>query len=105
MGDMEAGPEVQDDIILIKADGLPTYNFAHIVDDAEMHVTHVCRGVEYLSSTPNYLALYEAFGLEVPKLISLPHILGPTGGKSSESATVQSLLLNTVLMASCPKLC
>lgn len=81
MGDMEAGPEVQDDIILIKADGLPTYNFAHIVDDAEMHVTHVCRGVEYLSSTPNYLALYEAFGLEVPKLISLPHILGPTGGK------------------------
>ncbi len=81
MGDMEAGPEVQDDIILIKADGLPTYNFAHIVDDAEMHVTHVCRGVEYLSSTPNYLALYEAFGLKVPKLISLPHILGPTGGK------------------------
>ncbi len=81
MGDMEAEPEVQDDIILIKADGLPTYNFAHIVDDAEMHVTHVCRGVEYLSSTPNYLALYEAFGLKVPKLISLPHILGPTGGK------------------------
>jgi len=81
MGDMEAGPEVQDDIILIKADGLPTYNFAHIVDDATMGVTHICRGVEYLSSTPNYLALYEALGLEVPKLISLPHILGPTGGK------------------------
>ncbi len=81
MGDMEAGPEVQDDIILLKADGLPTYNFAHIVDDAEMGVTHVMRGVEYLSSTPNYLALYEAFGLEVPKLVSLPHILAPTGGK------------------------
>ncbi len=81
MGDMEAGPEVQDDIILIKADGLPTYNFAHIVDDATMGVTHICRGVEYLSSTPNYLAIYEALGLEVPKLISLPHILGPTGGK------------------------
>lgn len=81
MGDMEAGPEVQDDIILIKADGLPTYNFAHIVDDATMGVTHICRGVEYLSSTPNYLALYEALGLEAPKLISLPHILGPTGGK------------------------
>lgn len=81
MGDMEAGPEVQDDIILIKADGLPTYNFAHIVDDAEMGITHVCRGVEYLSSTPNYLALYEALNLPVPKLISLPHILAPTGGK------------------------
>ena len=81
MGDLEAGPEVQDDIILIKADGMPTYNFAHIVDDAEMGVTHVMRGVEYLSSTPNYLALYEALGLEVPKLVSLPHILAPTGNK------------------------
>ena len=81
MGDLEAGPEVQDDIILIKADGLPTYNFAHIVDDAEMGVNYVMRGVEYVSSTPNYLALYEALGLEVPKLVSLPHILAPTGNK------------------------
>lgn len=81
MGDMTAGPEVQDDIILIKADGMPTYNFAHIVDDAEMGVDYVCRGVEYLSSTPNYLALYEALNLPIPKLVSLPHILGPTGGK------------------------
>lgn len=81
MGDMSAGPEVQDDIVLIKADGLPTYNFAHIVDDAEMGVDYVMRGVEYLSSTPNYLALYEAFGLKVPKLVSLPHILAPTGNK------------------------
>lgn len=81
MGDMHAGPEVQDDIILIKKDGYPTYNFAHIVDDAEMGVTHVMRGVEYLSSTPNYLALYEALGLERPKLVSLPHILAPNGNK------------------------
>lgn len=81
MGDMSAGPEVQDDIVLIKADGLPTYNFAHIVDDAEMGVDYVMRGVEYLSSTPNYLALYEAFGLKIPKLVSLPHILAPTGNK------------------------
>ncbi len=81
MGDLEAGPEVQDDIILIKADGLPTYNFAHIVDDATMQVTHICRGVEYLSSMPNYLALYEALGLEQPKFVTLPHILAPTGGK------------------------
>lgn len=81
MGDMHTGPEVLDDIILIKRDGFPTYNFAHIVDDAEMGVTHVMRGVEYLSSTPNYLALYEAFGLERPILISLPHILAPQGNK------------------------
>ena len=81
MGDMHAGPEVLDDIILIKKDGYPTYNFAHIVDDAEMNVTHVMRGVEYLSSTPNYLALYEALNLEPPKLVSLPHILAPQGNK------------------------
>ena len=81
MGDMSAGPETQDDIILIKKDGYPTYNFAHIVDDAEMGVTHVMRGVEYLSSTPNYLALYEALNLQVPKLVSLPHILAPNGNK------------------------
>lgn len=81
MGDMHAGPEVQDDIILIKKDGYPTYNFAHIVDDAEMGVTHVMRGVEYLSSTPNYLEIYEALGLKRPKLVSLPHILAPQGNK------------------------
>ncbi|MBQ2695605.1 glutamate--tRNA ligase [Candidatus Saccharibacteria bacterium] len=81
MGDMRTGPEMCDDIILIKRDGYPTYNFAHIVDDAEMGVTHVMRGVEYLSSTPNYLALYDAFGLKRPVLVSLPHILAPTGNK------------------------
>ena len=81
MGDMHSGPEVLDDIILIKKDGFPTYNFAHIVDDAEMGVTHVMRGVEYLSSTPNYLAIYEALGLERPRLVSLPHILAPNGNK------------------------
>lgn len=81
MGDLSAGPETQDDIILIKKDGYPTYNFAHIVDDAEMGVTHVMRGVEYLSSTPNYLALYDALHLARPKLVSLPHILAPQGNK------------------------
>ena len=81
MGDMHTGPEVLDDIILIKKDGYPTYNFAHIVDDAEMGVTHIMRGVEYLSSTPNYLAIYEALGLEHPVFVSLPHILAPTGNK------------------------
>lgn len=81
MGDLEAGPETQDDIILIKADGLPTYNFAHIVDDYLMEVSYVIRGVEYLPSVPNYLAIYEALGIEAPRLVSLPHILAPSGNK------------------------
>lgn len=81
MGDLSAGPEALDDIILIKSDGLPTYNFAHIVDDAEMHITHVIRGLEYISSTPKYLALYDALGLKRPVLACLPHILAPNGHK------------------------
>jgi glutamyl-tRNA synthetase len=81
MGDLSAGPEVQDDIILIKADGLPTYNFAHIVDDFLMGVTHIIRGSEYLSSMPNYLAIYEALDITPPKFVSLPHVLASQGNK------------------------
>lgn len=80
-GDLKMGPETQDDIILIKADGLPTYNFAHIVDDAMMGVTHIMRGQEYLPSMGNYLALYEALGVEKPIFAHMPHILGPSGNK------------------------
>ena len=65
----------------MKSDGLPTYNFAHIVDDALMHITHVIRGQEYISSMPKYLALYEALGLECPIFAHLPHILAPQGNK------------------------
>jgi glutamyl-tRNA synthetase len=81
MGDLSSGPEVIDDFILIKSDGYPTYNFAHIIDDAEMEITHVIRGQEFLSSVPNYLNLYEALGIEHPKLATMPHILGPDGNK------------------------
>ena len=80
-GDLHMSPETQDDIILIKADGLPTYNFAHIVDDATMGITHIFRGQEYLPSMGNYLALYEALGIDTPKFVHLPHILAPTGNK------------------------
>ena len=65
MGDITTSPEVVDDFILIKSDGYPTYNFAHIVDDAEMKITHVIRGQEFISSMPNYLALYEALGFDM----------------------------------------
>lgn len=81
MGDMSTGPEVVDDIVLIKSDGYPTYNFAHIVDDAEMKVSHIIRGQEFISSQPNYMNIYEALGLEPPVFATMPHILAATGGK------------------------
>lgn len=81
MGDLSAGEDAVDDFIIMKSDGLPTYNFAHIVDDALMHITHVIRGQEYISSMPKYLALYEALGLERPIFAHLPHILAPQGNK------------------------
>jgi glutamyl-tRNA synthetase len=67
--------ELQDQI-LMKADGYPTYNFAHVVDDYLMGVTHVVRGSEYLTSTPKYVLLYDAFGWERPKYVHLPLLMG-----------------------------
>ena len=81
MGDLSTGPEVIDDFVLIKSDGYPTYNFAHIVDDADMQISHVMRGQEFLASTPNYLNLYEALSIEPPKLVTLPHIMAEQGHK------------------------
>lgn len=81
MGDLSTGPEVIDDFILIKSDGYPTYNFAHIVDDADMQITHVMRGQEFLASVPNYLNLYEALEIERPIMATLPHIMAEQGNK------------------------
>ncbi len=81
MGDLSTGPEVIDDFILIKSDAYPTYNFAHIVDDAEMKISHIIRGQEFIASTPNYLNLYAALGLTPPIMATMPHILGPDGNK------------------------
>lgn len=81
MGDLQTGPEVIDDIILIKSDGFPTYNFAHIVDDAEMQITHIMRSQEFIASQPNYLNLYEALGLERPLIATLPPIMNEQGNK------------------------
>ncbi len=80
-GDLSAGEEAVDDFILIKSDGYPTYNLAHIVDDIEMKVTHVMRGEEFIASTPKFLAVYEALGLTPPIFVTLPPILGPGGTK------------------------
>ena len=81
MGDITTSPEVVDDFILIKSDGYPTYNFAHIIDDTEMEITHVIRGQEFISSMPNYLALYEALGLVRPIFAHMPHIMNEQGNK------------------------
>ena len=81
LGDLSTGPEVIDDIILIKSDGFPTYNFAHIVDDAEMQITHIIRGQEFIASQPNYLNIYEALGLDFPIFATMPHIMAESGNK------------------------
>ncbi len=81
MGDLSTGPEVIDDIILIKSDGFPTYNFAHIVDDAEMKITHIIRGQEFIASQPNYLNIYDALELERPVFATMPHIMAESGNK------------------------
>jgi glutamyl-tRNA synthetase len=81
MGDLATGPEVIDDFILIKSDGYPTYNFAHVIDDSAMKINHVIRGQEFIASVPNYLNLYEALGVTPPVFATVPHVLGPEGKK------------------------
>ncbi len=73
-----------DDQVLLKSDGFPTYNFANVVDDHLMGITHVIRGQEYLTSTPKYNLLYQAFGWEQPEYIHLPHIIREDGSKLSK---------------------
>jgi glutamyl-tRNA synthetase len=75
-GDITFPNEDLDDQILLKTDGFPTYNFANVIDDHTMGITHVVRGSEYLSSTPKYNLLYDAFGWEIPTYIHLPLIMG-----------------------------
>ena len=83
-GDISVPNADLDDQILIKADGMPTYNFANIVDDHLMEITHVVRGNEYLSSAPKYNLLYEAFGWEVPTYIHVEHIMRDSAHKLSK---------------------
>ena len=75
-----------EDQVLIKSDGLPTYNFANVIDDHLMKITHVVRGSEYLSSTPKYNLLYNAFGWEIPTYVHLPLITKTDGTKISKRA-------------------
>ncbi len=83
-GDITVENAELDDMILIKSDGYPTYNFANVVDDHTMGITHVVRGNEYLSSSPKYVRLYEAFGWEPPKYVHLPLVTDENHKKLSK---------------------
>ncbi|MBR1675516.1 MAG: glutamate--tRNA ligase [Eubacterium sp.] len=104
-GDITVPNEELDDMVLIKSDGFPTYNFANVVDDHLMGITHVVRGNEYLSSAPKYNRLYEAFGWEIPVYIHCPLItdenhqkLSKRSGHSSfEDLLDQGFLSETVV--------
>lgn len=83
-GNIEVPNESLDDNVLLKSDGLPTYNFANVVDDHLMGITHVVRGSEYLSSAPKYNLLYEAFGWEIPKYIHCAPVMRDAHNKMSK---------------------
>ena len=94
-GDIEVDNAELDDMILIKTDGYPTYNFANVVDDHLQEITHVVRGNEYLSSAPKYNRLYEAFGWEVPEYVHCPTITDENHKKLSKRcghSSVEDLL-------------
>ncbi len=83
-GKIEVDNSVLEDIVLIKSDGYPTYNFANVVDDHLMNITHVSRGNEYLMSTPKYNHIYDAFGWEKPTYIHMPTVNGSDNKKLSK---------------------
>ena len=83
-GDVTAPNKDLDDQVLIKRDGLPTYNFANVIDDHLMGITHVVRGSEYLSSSPKYNLLYEGFGWEVPKYVHCSPVMRDAHNKMSK---------------------
>lgn len=75
---------LQEDFVIIKSDGYPTYNFAVVIDDYLMEVSHIIRGVEFISSTPKHIMLYQAFGWPLPQFVHLPLILGTDRAKLSK---------------------
>ena len=83
-GDITVENKELEDNVLIKSDGMPTYNFANVIDDHLMHITHVIRGVEYLSSTPKYNLLYKALGWELPQYMHLQPIMRDATHKLSK---------------------
>ena len=83
-GEIEFDAQALKDQVLIKSDGAPTYNFACVVDDATMNITHVIRGDDHISNTPKQVLLYQALGFKIPEFAHLPLILGAEGGRLSK---------------------
>ncbi len=83
-GEISVENTILDDNVLLKADGLPTYNFANVIDDHLMNITHIIRGSEYLSSTPKYNLLYEAFGWDIPTYIHVSPVMRDAQKKLSK---------------------
>lgn len=83
-GEIEFDSSLIKDQVLIKSDGTPTYNFACVVDDAEMNITHIIRGDDHISNTPKQILLYEALGFTLPLFAHLPLIMGVDGGRLSK---------------------
>lgn len=83
-GEVRFANHVLDDFVLVRSDGLPTYNFAVVVDDHLMKITHVIRGEDHISNTPRQIQVYEALGWDVPIFVHLPMILGPDRSKLSK---------------------
>lgn len=83
-GEIEFDSSLIKDQVLIKSDGTPTYNFACVVDDAEMRITHIIRGDDHISNTPKQVLLYEALGFGLPQFAHLPLIMGVDGGRLSK---------------------
>ena len=115
-GTIEVDYEELEDNVLIKSDGMPTYNFANVIDDHLMGITHVIRGTEYLSSTPKYNLMYDAFGWERPIYIHLPTIMKDATRKLSKrygdanfddfisKGYIEEAIINYVaLLGWCPK--
>ena len=102
-GDITVDNSELDDMVLIKSDGYPTYNFANVVDDHLMNITHVVRGNEYLSSAPKYNRLYDAFGWDIPKYIHCPPITDETHHKLSKRHGAASFedMINLGLLPEC----
>ena len=91
-GEISIDNAEMEDQILIKSDGMPTYNFANVVDDHAMAITHVVRGSEYLTSTPKYVLLYEALGWKKPNFVHLPLLQNENGQKISKRHGAASVL-------------
>ncbi len=90
-GDIQFDSSEFDDFVILKSDGSPTYNFAVVVDDSEMEITHVIRGVGHLANTPRQVMLYDALGLKPPEFLHVPHVLGPDGAPLSKRFGARSL--------------